>query len=221
MDVDRLLRAANPVPEDRGRSLSGRAERELHVLVGDDGRGDDGEAAPAAATRRHRTPVSRPRLALVTGAVAVAVLGGVAVAATLRPEPPPPAADEPFYGTTQELEARADVIVRGTVTATRETTDEGYPQTLGTVEVTAVAVGGVAPGDELTASWVTPGATALSENGPRTGGEYVLLLEDVEGLLVLVSQTQGWYPVTDGAAAPADGNPVPLAPQTLELLGLG
>ena len=163
---------------------------------------------------------SRTRLAVAAGVLGLAVLT-VALAALLRPGPTSSAADEPFYATAMELEARADVLVRGTVLTTQDTRDDGYPQTIGTVEVAAVAAGDVEPGGEITASWVTPGATALSAAGPQVGGEYVLLLEDVEGELVLVSQGQGWYAVSDGRAVPAEDNRVTLTAGTLSRLGLG
>lgn len=177
-------------------------------------------ADPVPAERRTPRTDRRPRLALAAGVVGVVILG-VAVAAVLRPGPTPSAADEPFYATASELEARADVLVRGTVLTAQDTRDDGYPQTIGTVEVAAVAAGDVTPGDEITASWVTPGTTALSAAGPQVGGEYVLLLEDVEGALVLVSQGQGWYTVSDGRAVPGEDNPVTLTTGTLSRLGLG
>lgn len=212
MRADRAMRATNPVPEERGGPLTDRAVRELRALVGD--------APPGASPAPRRAAARRPRLALAVGAVGVVALGAAVVAALL-PDPAPPAADEPFYASGSELESRADVIVRGTVVTTQETQRDGYPQTVGTLDVVAVAAGDVAPGDRLSASWVTPGATALSDDAPQVGGEYVLLLVDVDGELVLVSQTQGWYTVSDAAAVPGEGNPVALTGPTLTDLGLG
>ena len=210
--VEQLLRAANPVPEDRTTALSARARAELDALV---------PGAPTAARRRNR-----PRALVLTGAAALVVgavvVGALVVAPALTGGPPSSGtADEPFYGTTAELEGRAELIVRGTVTSAIDDQDAGYPRTVATVDVTAVAKGDVAAGSSMQVAYTTPGSGPESPEGLAVGGEYVLLLETIPGEpAVLVNTTQGYFTVTDGRAVPTDQNTVALEPATLAALGL-
>jgi hypothetical protein len=210
--VDRLLRAANPVPEDRSTVLTARARAELDALVPG--------AAPAAPHRfRPRTLVLTGAAALVVGAV---VVGALVVAPALTGGPPSSGeADEPFYGTTAELEGRADAIVVATVVSTADNQDNGYPETVATVDVSAVATGDVTAGTTMPVAYTTPGSGPEAPEGLAVGGEYVLLLETMPGSpSVLVNSTQGYYTVVDGHAVPTDANPVALDPATLAALGL-
>jgi hypothetical protein len=200
-DVKRLMTGANPVPERPDRDLSARARAELTALVGP----EPPTTGRATRTRRRLVP------AIAVAVVVVAV--GVVVALRTLGASPPPTTDEPFYESTQALEAKADLIVRGRLESTREQTDSGFPETVATVTVVRVAKGdNVAAGQRIEVAYTTPGSGPETPTGLAPGGEYVLLLVRATGAPAnLVNTTQGYYPVSDGRAIPAPGNPVPLS----------
>ncbi|WP_034624768.1 hypothetical protein [Cellulomonas cellasea] len=222
MSVRRTIMRANPIPEQDPHVLGARAQGELAGLVGEPGAAPsraDGRGAGAPAGRPRRVP----RLALVAVAGVAAVLVGVAAVALLGGgAAPPSSADEPFYATTAELEASADLVVRGTLGAGSQDTDAGYPQTRADVAVTHVARGDAATGDTVTVAYTTPGSGPETATGLVEGREYVLLLSVAEdGTGYLVSSVQGYYAVEDGGRlVAAPGNDVTLSPATTAALGL-
>ncbi|GEM_PF-3090365 len=228
-DTGRLIRAANPVPEDRSTALSARGRAELAALVPDVATPTTTAAAATPPGSGPRRPTPR-RTGLLVGVAALAV-GVVAVgAAVVVPMLGDGgtgagggglAADEPFYGTTAELEAAADLVVRGSITGTEQDSSQGYEQTVASVDVAATAAGDVAPGSTLEVAYTTPGSGPESPVGLAVGGEYVLLLvAGDDGRAYLVNTTQGYFTVEDGTAVPTADNPVPLDPATLAALGL-
>jgi hypothetical protein len=201
VDVKRLMTSANPVPERPDQDLSARARAELTALVG-----PEASAAGRAARKRWRLV---PAIAVAVVVIAV----GVVVALRTLGASPPPTADEPFYETTQALEAKADMIVRGRLDSTREQTDNGFPETVATVTVVRVAKGdNLTAGQRIEVAYTTPGSGPETPTGLAPGGEYVLLLVGATGAPAnLVNTTQGYYPVSGGRATPAPGNQVPLS----------
>jgi hypothetical protein len=127
-------------------------------------------------------------------------------------------ADYPMYETWADLDAHVDVVVRGTLTAARDTDANGYPETVGTFAATHVAKGDVTR-DPLQVSYVTPGRSAESPD-LAVGREYVLLLVEIDGRLVLLSDVQGAYAVDGGRAVPDRANPVELPAPVRAGLGL-
>jgi hypothetical protein len=198
VDVRRLMTSANPVPDRPDTDLSARARAELAALVG--------SATPAARNRRRLVPV-------VAVAVVVVVAVGVVVALRTLGGSAPPTADEPFYDSTQALEASADMIIRGRLESTREQTDNGFPETVAAVTVERVAKGnGLSAGQHIEIAYTTPGSGPETPAGLAPGGEYVLLLvRSTDAPASLVNTTQGYYAVSGGRATPAKGNSVPLS----------
>lgn len=169
---------------------------------------------------RRPRPSLRPLLALAAGGALVAA--GVVVAQPLLRSiaggSGGSSADYPFYGSWAELDAHVDVVVRGTLTSAQATDAHGYPETVGTFAATHVAKGDVTR-DPLQVSYVTPGASPEAAD-LVVGHEYVLLLDEIDGRLVLVSDTQGDYAVDDGRAVPDPANTVDLPAPVLAGLGL-
>ena len=215
VDVRRLMTNANPVPERPDPDLSARARAELTALVGPEPPG----AGKAPATGPAAGPTTRPairtwrRLVPAIAVAVVVVAVGVVVALRTLGAGPPPTADEPFYESTQALETKADMIVRGRLESTREQTDNGFPETVATVAVLRVAKGdNVTAGQRIEVAYTTPGSGPETPTGLVPGGEYVLLLVRSAGAPAnLVNTTQGYYPVSGDRATPAPGNPVPLS----------
>jgi hypothetical protein len=231
MRVKSLIKNANPVPGPADETLSARAADELSALVGSDG------ATPPAAVRR--SPRRGVLVAAVACGAAVAVAGVTFFG--LRNDPAGSSghqagvsseaagpvegtgggliADEPYFGSTAELEGAARVIVRARLGTGHEGTGADVGTTVATAEVVATAKGET-PGDSIKLSYTTPGS------GPETarltaGKEYVLLLDKGEGgSYVLVNTTQGWYEVEHGAAVAAQDNEVALSPGVRKALRL-
>ncbi|KOV89515.1 LigA protein [Streptomyces sp. NRRL B-3648] len=231
MRVKPLITNANPVPDAAHGTLSARAADELATLVGPDG------TPPPAAPRRS------PRRGYLMAAVAcgAAVAVGAVTLLSLPGDPAGPSghqaarssgpagagegtdgglsADEPYFGSTAELERAAHVIVRARLGSGHEETGGGVRTTVATAKVVATAKGET-PGDAIRVSYTTPGS------GPETAGlsagkEYVLLLDKGEGGdYVLVNTTQGWYEVEGGAAVAAKDNGVALSPAVRKALRL-
>lgn len=166
---------------------------------------------------RRPRPSLRPLLALAAGG-ALVVAGVVVAQPLLRPIAAGSSADYPYYGSWAELDAHVDVVVRGTLTSAQATDAHGYPETVGTFAATHVAKGDVTR-DPLQVSYVTPGASPEAAD-LVVGHEYVLLLDEIDGRLVLVSDTQGDYAVDDGRAVPDPANGVDLPAPVLAELGL-
>ncbi|WP_019135479.1 hypothetical protein [Cellulomonas massiliensis] len=166
---------------------------------------------------RRPRPSLRPLLALAAGG-ALVVAGVVVAQPLLRPTVAGSSADYPFYGSWAELDAHTDVVVRGTLTSAQATDVHGYPETVGTFAATHVAKGEVTRAP-LQVAYVTPGASPEAAD-LVVGREYVLLLDEIDGRLVLVSDTQGDYAVDDGRAVPDEANPVALPAPVLAALGL-
>ncbi|MFE1957177.1 hypothetical protein [Streptomyces sp. NPDC059479] len=200
MRVKSLIKHANPVP----------------VPVASEGRGRPGRRAVLVA-------------ALAGGTAAV--VAGVALLATgpggaQAPGGGGAVADQAYYGSTEQLEAMANVIVRGRLGPGREEDAGpdrgGSTYTVAPVDITATAKGEV-PGNRLQLSYLTPGTAA--ETAPLTAGkEYVFLLTKdtpTTGSHYLVSTTQGWYAVTtDDRATPGPENDLPLSPTVRRALRL-
>ncbi|MEE6257226.1 hypothetical protein [Plantactinospora sonchi] len=172
------------------------------------------------------SPVQRrPWTAVLAGTVAVVMVGVLGVLLWDRGDliSSGSSADEPYYGSTAELEESADVIVRGDIVDTREHSDRGWREVTATIRVAAVAKGEVAVGTTVEVSYARPGS------GPETpeeldpaGGEYVFLLALwPEGGSSLVNTSQGYYRISDGRAVATKDNPVPLGPEVRQRLGLG
>nr|WP_236070548.1 hypothetical protein [Streptomyces polyasparticus] len=210
MRVKSLIRNANPVPPPAG-PLSDRAARELAALVGPD-------TAPA-----RRAPARGPRLALAVSAAAAVI--AAALFFGLRGGDGPGEggpggggvmADEPYYGTTAELERAADVVLRVRLGAGRPVDDA---TTVAPARVLATGKGR-APDSPIEVAYSTPGTGP--ETAPLTAGEeYVLLLSlGEDGRYYLVSSVQGWYEVDGGRTVGDEDNAVRLSPGVREALGL-
>ncbi|MFJ2213105.1 hypothetical protein ACIQVO_26760 [Streptomyces sp. NPDC101062] len=227
MRVKSMIRNANPVPVPEPGELSPRAAAELAALVGPV---DEG-ARPVRTVAVRRSP-RRGFMTAVVACGAAAVIGG-ATFFLLPGDPAAPGegpgagpgggavADEPYFGTTAQLEGVATVIVRARLGAGREEDADDIRTTVATADVVATAKGKT-PGDSIEVAYTTPGS------GPETAGltagkEYVLLLEESgDGGYVLVNTTQGWYGVGgDGRRAVAgNDNDVALSPGVLKALRL-
>ncbi|MDW6059962.1 hypothetical protein SAZ11_20595 [Streptomyces sp. FXJ1.4098] len=189
------------------------------------------ESAPEEPARPSGRQRARRRGLVLSGAVA-ALAVAVAVVVTLvtvygsqgggsggRPAEPP-AADEPYYMTTGDLERHADVVVRARVDATRETDEDGDRETTATVSVLATGKGR-SPGRTLHVSYTTPGTVLPSGPELTVRHEYVLLLERMGGgRYVMVNTTQGSYGIEAGHAKAGPHNRVALSDGVLEALGL-
>jgi len=168
-------------------------------------------------------PTQRRRGALA--ALAAIVILGLALAGGAwrlagRDAPPTSTADEPYYASTQDLEAKAQAVIRATIRSATGDDRHGYPETTASADVRAIAKGSLAVGQPIALSYTTPGS------GPETadlkvGGEYVLLLElDGSNPAHLINSTQGWYQVTAGRAVAGPSNDVKLSPAVKTALGL-
>lgn len=129
-------------------------------------------------------------------------------------------ADEPYFGTTTELENAADLIVRVRLGTGHEESVDGIAETVATARVTATAKGGESPGRSIEVVYATPGLS--SETADLTEGkEYVLLLDTLGGgRFTLVNTTQGAYRVEDGHTAASGDNDVALSHGALKALRL-
>ncbi|MGW0422078.1 hypothetical protein [Streptomyces sp. NPDC003015] len=132
-----------------------------------------------------------------------------------------PMADEPYFGTTAELEDASVLIVRARLGTGHEETTDGLTETVATAQVLATAKGMSPPtGGDFELVYTTPGS------GPETadlaaGKEYVLLLDEPHGnRFTLVNSTQGVYRVEDGRAVPGHNNDVALSAGVLRALRL-
>ncbi|WP_146931614.1 hypothetical protein [Cellulomonas xylanilytica] len=169
-----------------------------------------------------RTRVLRWTLGVLAMAAA-SVVAIVLVAPRITASQPGCAADYPSYPTTAELEASADLILRGTVTSVVEDPDDPLSTAIATIEVTATAKGTAPAGSTVEISYTSCATGDWTE--PEAGGEYVVLLDDSadreeDWLPTPVNLDQGFYGVTDGHAVAGPGNPVALDPATLQRLGL-
>lgn len=196
--VKSLMQQANPVPAEPVRPSGRRISRRGLVLSG----------AVAA-------------LAVAVAAVVtlVTVYGSQGGGSGGRPAEPP-AADEPYYMTTGDLERHADVIVRARVAATRDTDEDGVPETTATVSVVATGKGKV-PGRTIQVSYTSPAGNVLP-SGPEltVRHEYVLLLDHTDGRYFPVNTTQGYYGIEAGHAKAGPHNRVALSDGVLKALGL-
>ncbi|MEU5032036.1 hypothetical protein [Streptomyces milbemycinicus] len=189
--VKSLMQQANPVPAEPVRPSGRRISRRGLVLSG---------AAVAVAA------------VVVT---LVTVFGSPGGGSGGRPAEPP-AADEPYYMTTGDLERSADVIVRARLVATREADGE----TIATVRVVATGKG-KPPGRTIHASYPSPGAALPSGPELTVRHEYVLLLARMDdGKYALVNTTQGYYRIEAGHAKAGPDNDVALSDGVLKALGL-
>jgi len=214
--VKSLVQQVNPVPVAMTDGLSARAAEELADLVG-----------PVEAQRRAPAPRSSRRgfLVAAVACTAAAVVATVAVFALNDPKEPgegggDPMADEPYFGTTAELEGASVLIVRARLGAGHEETTDGLTETVATAQVLATAKGAFPTGTRIELAYTTPGS------GPETadlaaGKEYVLLLDELDGnRFTPVNTTQGVYGVEDGHAVAGDDNDVTLSAGVLKALRL-
>ncbi|MEU9789539.1 hypothetical protein AB0E27_02785 [Streptomyces sparsogenes] len=205
-----LIRQANPIPDATPHAASQTAPH----------------TAPATPAARARWRVRRAGLAL--GGLAALVAAVVAVPVVFGPggegpggDPaPPPAADEPYYTTTADLERSADLIVRARLDATRETEEDGVQETVATVSVAATAQGET-PGRTLQVSYPAPGSGRPEGPALTVSHEYVLLLDRTDdGGYTLVNTDQGYYGIDAGHAEAGPDNDVALSGGVLAALGL-
>ncbi|QAY70227.1 hypothetical protein [Xylanimonas protaetiae] len=165
--------------------------------------------------------VSRARAAaaLVPLLLLAGCAGAPAGGPGLTGEPPCVAVDEAFYPTSAELEAAADAIAVGTITAVSEEADHWV--------VTLAARKAVGPAADQAAGDVTVHVMVLCDTpyGDTfdVGGEFVMLLSGPrDGAFFPVNTTQGLMPVVDGVAVPLDRSglpPVTLSEATAAALG--
>ncbi|MCX4823981.1 hypothetical protein OG883_29720 [Streptomyces sp. NBC_01142] len=210
--VKSLIKRANPVPDTTADGMPARASDELASLVG---------SGPALPLPSRRSP--RRRLLLAAAVCgAAAVVAGVAVLTLQGPEEPGGGrlvADEPYYGSTAQLEGAADLIVRARLGAGREESADDYSETVAAADVLAIAKG-EAPGRSIELAYTTPGS------GPETaalteGKEYVFLLErQDDGRFTLVNSTQGSYGIEGGRARAGADNDVALSEKARTALRL-
>ncbi|MFF1305372.1 hypothetical protein [Streptomyces sp. NPDC058307] len=214
--VKSLVQQANPMPDATVDGLSARAREELADLVGSI------ETQPRVLARRSSR---RGFLVAAVACAAAAAVTTVAVFALNDPKEPggshgDPMADEPYFGTTAELEDASVLIVRARLGAGHEETTDGLTETVATAQVLATAKGASPAGGRIELAYTTPGS------GPETadlaaGKEYVLLLDELDGnRFTLVNTTQGVYGVEDGHAVPGEDNDVALSAGVLKALRL-
>lgn len=129
-------------------------------------------------------------------------------------------ADYPYYGTTAELEASADLIVRDTFAAMTDDDSEGFPRTVATVDVSATAKGDAKPGSPLEIAYTR--CDDAEQLGLDVGDEFVILLSVPadDATPTPVNIDQGFYAVENDRAVATPDNAVPLDPATVEALGL-
>ena len=214
--VKSLVHHANPVPDASAGSMSARAREELAELVGSV---ETQQTAPARRSSR------RGILVAVVACAAAAVVGTVAVFALNDPKEPggsggDPMADEPYFGTTAELEDASVLIVRARLGAGHEETTDGLTETVATAQVLATAKGASPTGGKIELAYTTPGS------GPETahltaGKEYVLVLDEVDGnRFTPVNTTQGVYGVEGGRAIAGEDNDIAQSEGVLKALRL-
>ncbi|MFE9173099.1 hypothetical protein ACFYNZ_27135 [Streptomyces kebangsaanensis] len=212
INVKSLVTRANPLPDAASDGLSTRASEELTALLGS-----------TPVTQRGPRVSRRGVLAGAVACTAAAVVAGAVLFPLGSPKEPEVAgrrADEPYYGTTAELENVADLIVRVRLGAGHEEPVEGTDMTVATARVTATAKGGDSSGGSIEVVYTTPGS------GPETadltvGKEYVLLLSTPDGeRFFLVNTAQGAYRVENGHAVASDANDITLSPGVLKALRL-
>ncbi|WP_073951505.1 hypothetical protein [Streptomyces kebangsaanensis] len=215
INVKSLVTRANPLPDAASDGLSTRASEELTALLGS-----------TPVTQRGPRVSRRGVLAgavACTAAAVVAVVAGAVLFPLGSPKEPEVAgrhADEPYYGTTAELENVADLIVRVRLGAGHEEPVDDTDMTVATARVTATAKGGDSSGGSIEVVYTTPGS------GPETadltaGKEYVLLLSTLDGeRFFLVNTAQGAYRVENGHAVASDANDITLSPGVLKALRL-
>ncbi|MGY0058464.1 hypothetical protein ACWY4P_18250 [Streptomyces sp. LZ34] len=188
------------------------------------------EAVPGESAEPPRKPLRRrgPVLGGVVAVLAAAVVTVIAVFAVFGtqggssgdPAAKPPVADEPYYRTTGDLERSADLIVRARLDATRETDEDGIPETVATVSVVATSKG-KPPGRTIQVSYISPGAALPAGPELTVRHEYVLLLERMDdGRYALVNTAQGSYGTESGHAEAGPDNDVALSDGVLKALGL-
>ncbi|MES4904862.1 MULTISPECIES: hypothetical protein [unclassified Streptomyces] len=198
--VKSLMQQANPVPETESQEPVRPSERRV---------------------RRRGLVVSGAAVAVAVAAVVtlVTVFGSQGGGPGGRPAEPP-AADEPYYVTTGDLERHADVVVRARVAATHETDEDGVPETTATVRVVATGKG-KSPGRTIQVSYPSPDVGLPAGPELTVRHEYVLLLERLDGgRYVLVNTTQGYYGIEAGHAEAGPDNDVALSDGVLGALGL-
>ncbi|MBB5909954.1 hypothetical protein [Actinoalloteichus hymeniacidonis] len=216
--VKSLIIRANPVPTPPPDLLSGRAAAELADLVGEQ---QSAEFRPQPPAPGRRGPV----LAVAVALSVILVVGVVGLVLFFsddrRGQRTPVVTDEPYYASTEELVAEADLIVRGRIDATHRQTMDDLPEIRAEVTVLASVGDTVAVGDTIDVAYVIRGA-APSTADVAEGGEYVLLLKDWgDGRRTLVNSTQGSYTVAEGRAIAGQHNEVGLGGELLAELGLG
>jgi hypothetical protein len=140
---------------------------------------------------------------LVVAAIALLMIAAIRV---LGHTGPAQSADEPYYATTDRLEAAASVILRGTITGTHDFDRDGTEETEATVAVSQVAKGDWASGKPAAVVFTRIGSGPEAPNGLHNGGEYVFLLtpRDVTRWN-LVNSDQGYYRVTADTVPLSDG----------------
>ncbi|MBB5920019.1 hypothetical protein FHR81_001049 [Actinoalloteichus hoggarensis] len=131
------------------------------------------------------------------------------------------AADEPYYPTTEELEAAAQVIVRGRVETSCALTRDGVDERVAEVVVRA-AVGGRPAADEVVSvAYLPPDNGTPMSADLVTGQEYVLLLTAFDdGHHALVNTTQGYRRIDDSGALIREDGEITLSAGSLAELGL-
>lgn len=129
-------------------------------------------------------------------------------------------ADYPSYGTTAELEASADLVVRGTFTELADDDTAGFRRTVAVIDVAATAQGDAAPGSELEIAYTR--CDDVEQLGIEVGDEFVLLLADPgdDAPATPVNIDQGFYRVEGDRAVASPDNAIELEPGTLRVLGL-
>jgi hypothetical protein len=151
-------------------------------------------------------------LAAGVGVVGVRLLGGGA---------PRQSADEPYYATTDRLQGAASVILRGTITGTRDYDQDGTEETEASVAVSKVAKGDWAAGKPALVVFARISSGPETPSGLRRGGDYVLLLTPRDSnRWNLVNSEQGYFVVSAGTATPSTDNKVALSEGVRHRLGL-
>lgn len=203
--VKQLMRSADPAPSRAGDP----DPRLLAEILG------TSRVMPAARRRSRRwiaVAAAGVVFAAGVGVVGVRLLGGGA---------PEPSADEPYYATTDRLEGAASVILRGTITGTRDYDRDGTEETEATVAVSKVAKGDWAAGRPALVVFARIGSGPETPSGLRRGGDYVFLLTPRDSdRWNLVNSDQGYFVVSTGAATPSAANKVALSDGVRHRLGL-
>ncbi|AXG79436.1 hypothetical protein DVK44_19260 [Streptomyces paludis] len=193
----------------------------------------DAAPGPSASGRapRFRRGWGRGFLMAAVACGAVVALGVGAVLVLLDGQLPggpggtSVAADEPYYHTTAELEASADLVVRAKLGTGRTENRDGVTNMVAPAKIIATAKGGAVPGSSIEVAYTPPGTSSEAAD-LVPGKEYVLLLSGGgDGRYYLVNTTQGWYEVdgdgrmTDREIFP-DVGPVGLSAGVRRGLGL-